>query len=154
MGGLGSGRYSRGRAKTIVEDCLWLGIGDFPEELTPPASGTIRWTVDGNVFASAGFLIVGTVGAPVLELEYRLDGQEDIRLPVRLQTTRPTLGGQRWWFACPLQCGRRVGKLYLPAGGRLFGCRRCYDLTYESSQVAHRTARFLDRAERLLAGSA
>jgi len=29
-------------------------------------------------------------------------------------------------------CGRRVGTLYLASGGNYFGCRHCYDLSYES----------------------
>jgi hypothetical protein len=58
---------------------------------------------------------------------------------VWLAATRPRFGGRRWWFLCPLsrdgrQCGRRVGKLSLPPGGRYFGCRHCYDLTYTSAQ--------------------
>jgi hypothetical protein len=49
------------------------------------------------------------------------------------------LGGCRWWGRYPLQrdgieCGRRVGKLYVPPGSRYFGCRRCHDLTYTSVQ--------------------
>ena len=44
-------------------------------------------------------------------------------------------GGRRWWFVCPLvNCYRRCGKLYLPPGGRYYGCRQCYRLTYESVQ--------------------
>ena len=31
-------------------------------------------------------------------------------------------------------CNRRVAKLYLPPGGRYFGCRHCYRLTYRSVQ--------------------
>jgi hypothetical protein len=31
-------------------------------------------------------------------------------------------------------CDRRVAKLYLPPGGRYFGCRECYRLTYRSAQ--------------------
>src|SRR5262249_13469992 len=58
---------------------------------------------------------------------------------VGLTTTRPRFGGLRWWFICPLvvngyPCGRRVGKLYLPPGGRYSGCRHCCDLTYASCQ--------------------
>jgi hypothetical protein len=37
-----------------------------------------------------------------------------------------------------------VGKLYLPPGGKFFGCRQCYDLTYESCQRSHKYDRFLD----------
>jgi hypothetical protein len=35
-------------------------------------------------------------------------------------------------------CGKRVGILYLPQGGKYFGCRHCYQLTYKSSQEQHR----------------
>jgi hypothetical protein len=31
-----------------------------------------------------------------------------------------------------------VAKLHLPSGGRYFGCRRCYDLTYRSCQESHK----------------
>ncbi len=35
-------------------------------------------------------------------------------------------------------CGRRVGKLYLPSGGRYYGCRHCYRLTYTSCQESRK----------------
>ena len=58
---------------------------------------------------------------------------------VRLVTTRPTYGGRRWWFLCPLARNdggppRRVAKLYLPPGGTYFGSRQAYGLTYTSCQ--------------------
>jgi hypothetical protein len=69
--------------------------------------------------------------------------EESASYRVGLTTTRPRFGGLRWWFVCPLvkndvPCGRRVGKLYLPPGGRYFGCRTCYDLTYTSCQESHK----------------
>jgi hypothetical protein len=65
--------------------------------------------------------------------------EESANYSVQLATTRPRFGGLRWWFICPLvvngrACGRRVGKLYLPPGGRYFGCRHCHELTYRSAQ--------------------
>jgi hypothetical protein len=62
---------------------------------------------------------------------------------VELTRTPCAYGGGRYWFLCPLTkdgvyCGNRVGKLYLPRRGRFFGCRECYDLTYESCQKSHR----------------
>jgi hypothetical protein len=51
---------------------------------------------------------------------------------IPLLTTRPYLGGQRFWFQC--ECGRRVGRLYLPGGQRVFRCRHCWNLTYQSAQ--------------------
>ena len=50
-------------------------------------------------------------------------------------------GGYRWWFICPLVvngnvCGRRVGALYL-GGEEYFGCRHCYNLTYECQKESY-----------------
>lgn len=68
--------------------------------------------------------------------------QSDLDYAVKLTPTRCFFGGWRWWFRCPLEtedgiCNRRVGVLYL-GGGDYFGCRHCYQLTYESSQDSHR----------------
>ncbi len=46
-------------------------------------------------------------------------------------------GGQRPWFICGVHasgiyCGRRVTKLY--GAGKLFACRRCYCLAYQSQR--------------------
>ena len=54
---------------------------------------------------------------------------------VRLVSTPCNFGGYRWWFICPLvsdgnACGRRVAVLYR-GGKKYFGCRHCYNLTYE-----------------------
>jgi hypothetical protein len=54
---------------------------------------------------------------------------------VRLMAMQPNYGGRRWWFLCPLARNdggppRRVAKLYLPPGGRYFGSRDAYGLTY------------------------
>lgn len=59
--------------------------------------------------------------------------------PVRLVATDCNFGGKRWWFICPLTkngvlCGRRCSILYLPGDYYYFGCRICYELTYESRQ--------------------
>jgi hypothetical protein len=71
------------------------------------------------------------------------DGPTSLRYPIELASTVPRFGGLRWWFVCPLvvrgrRCGRRAGKLHLPPGGRYFGCRHCYDLTYTSCQESHK----------------
>jgi len=64
------------------------------------------------------------------------DGQyKDFKYRVPLTTTPCRFGGVRYRFICPLTvngkyCGRRVDVLYL--GGDYFGCRHCYNLTYES----------------------
>lgn len=55
---------------------------------------------------------------------------------IRLATTRPHFGGERFWFVCG--CGKRAGRLYLPSGETVFRCRLCYDLTFQSAQE-HKT---------------
>ena len=34
-------------------------------------------------------------------------------------------------------CGRRVGKLYCPPGSKYYGCRHCYNLSYECRNEPH-----------------
>ena len=70
-------------------------------------------------------------------------------------TTHCTLGGVRYWFACPY-CGRRVGKVYLPCslyvnGERIarFLCRHCLPLTYEQRRGDDWYWSLLHRAERI-----
>jgi hypothetical protein len=105
-------------------------------------SGTWHWTSasTGEERASIDFEI-NTTGAelpPYVRLHYRLTKNgENLDYNVSLATTRPDWGGLRWWFICPLSvnghtCGRRVRKLYLPRGGKYYGCRHCHDLSYES----------------------
>jgi hypothetical protein len=52
---------------------------------------------------------------------------------IYLAHSRPTFGGLRWWFVCP-RLKRRVGKLYLPLGGRHFWSRLAYRLAYASQR--------------------
>jgi len=65
------------------------------------------------------------------------DGKTDYDYKISLTKTPCNFGGVRYWFICPLSvngvyCGRRTGTLYLASGGNYFGCRQCYDLSYES----------------------
>ena len=53
---------------------------------------------------------------------------------VYIETTPCNYGGKRWWFRCP-SCHRRCRVLYLPYYAKVFACRICHNLTYESQQV-------------------
>ena len=58
---------------------------------------------------------------------------------VQITTTKCNFGGVRRWFRCSLirdgyPCKRRVRVLYSTPVDRLFGCRECHNLTYESTQ--------------------
>ena len=61
----------------------------------------------------------------------------DYDYKISLTTTPCHFGGVRYWFICPfcnngVSCGRRVGTLHLASGGNHFGCRHCYNLSYNS----------------------
>jgi hypothetical protein len=94
--------------------------------------------------AAIGYEVNTLADPPWVRLFYTFTGRQDsLDYRIRLVTTRPRFGGLRWWFICPLlvydrPCGRRVGKLYLPPGGRYYGCRHCYRLTYTSCQESHK----------------
>jgi hypothetical protein len=162
MGGFGSGRRPTGARKRTVEECLWLDAdlwmreGILQRDTDHP--GRLVWILDDDPSqerGAVGFHVRTEADTGFVRLEYRLgrgDASEWLAYDVELQTTRPQLGGIRWWFTCPL-CNRRVVKLYL--GGRYFGCRSCHNLTYVSSQQAHifeRQARALDKLELKLLG--
>lgn len=140
MGGSGSG--FQGSRKTAVEDGLTLSISNMmakgalvPGQMT---SGTWGWSYPGRAaYASIGY--VGDMRVPdaaTLRLHYTANGNP-VDYVIRLAWTQPSFGGRRWWFLCPLdrsddRSPRRVTKLHLPPGGRYFGSRTAYSLTYQS----------------------
>jgi hypothetical protein len=142
MGGYGSGW--QGSKKTTVEDSLCLSISSLvKKKALMPGSwtrGSWQWSYQGSSpHARIGYEAnLVDPDAAWLRLTYTASGTPmDYR--IRLVTTEPTYGGRRWWFLCPLahQDGgppRRVAKLYLPPGGRHFGSREAYGLTYTSCQ--------------------
>ncbi len=142
MGGFGSTRWGWHSKVTTIEECRMLGITHLRGDLSRVADGArlamggIRWNRGGEVVSSIGYTITARDGVPVVRLQYTItrDGTK-LDYPVLTSSTVPNYGGRRWWWLCPLVgCGRRCGKLYLPPGGRYYGCRQCYRLTYESAQ--------------------
>ena len=88
--------------------------------------GTVEYTTQN---ASNGITIRIRRQYAALDATLRL--VEECVVPV---TATPChFGGQRFWFRC--QCGRRVGRLYLPPGQQAFRCRHCFNLTYLSAQT-------------------
>ena len=143
MGGYGSGW--QGPKKATVNDSLVLSVSDLLRKgvLVPGVwiSGSWCWTYSGKdkPHATIGYEAdLRDQEIASLRLNYRVKGQP-VDYRVRLVTTKPHYGGLRWWFLCPLVRSdggppRRVGKLYLPPGGRYFGSREGYGLTYRSCQ--------------------
>jgi len=150
MGGYGSGTRFTYSRKTTVEDCRVLSaarlmrLGMLRSNLHWPGSVTWTNTATGEKVSSIGFDADTGDDSGSARLHYTRTGDgEAVDYRVSLTTTALPWGGRRWWFICPLTvggryCGRRVGKLYLPPGGRYFGCRHCHDLTYTSCQESHK----------------
>jgi len=138
MGGFGSGKWSNILTRrAAVEQCRVLSIKQLRLGGLFGVGGslTVDWRdVTGRVVASA---VVRLVGDGVIvecgSMEYK----------VGIERMACRFGGVRYWFLCPavkdgVYCGNRVTKLFLPSGGSVFGCRQCYDLTYQSCQQSHK----------------
>lgn len=106
-------------------------------------SGSIQWS-NGFSDEKSSIGVVSNIGDDAyIKLKYtQTDNysgdKKSFDYKVRLVSTSCNYGGNRWWFICPLivdglACRRRVGKLY--KDGDYFGCRHCYDLTYNSKNV-------------------
>jgi hypothetical protein len=138
------GRWYCGK-KDTVEDCRTVSIAFLKKHdyFCGYRYGLITWTNwQGEQAASIGVTVCTTDGESYARFQYtntrRSTGEKtECDYQVQLVTTPCHLSGVRWWFICPLSrngvpCGRRVGKLYLPPGGRYYGCRHCHNLSYES----------------------
>lgn len=136
------GRYYI-HSKTTVEQATQLSIFKLKEFglLGGYANTTLNWTWRLSGRKNSIGIIVDTEDL-YAKVNYtttdRNTGEKtDYDYKIRLTTTACNFGGVRYWFICPLNvngiyCGRRVGTLYLASGGNYFGCRHCYDLSYES----------------------
>ena len=150
MGGRGSGRP---REKTPVEQCRVISATELARNKMLGDGlyrfGKLTWRDYPGRQPTSVTITVKTIDPADawLRLNYRINmSEEAIDYYVGLTTTPLPWGGVRWWFVCPLEtdgksCMRRCGKLYLPPDEDYFGCRICHDLTYESSQKAHRSDR-------------
>ena len=130
-------------AKTTVEQATQLSIFKLKEFglLTGYAATTLTWTWRLSGSKNSIGIAVDTEDL-YAKVNYtttdRSTGEKtDYDYKISLATTPCNYGGVRYWFICPLSvngvyCGRRTGTLHLVSGGNYFGCRHCYDLSYES----------------------
>ncbi|MGA3150526.1 MAG: hypothetical protein ABSD10_02870 [Candidatus Saccharimonadales bacterium] len=130
-------------SKTEADNLLSIDLSYIKQQgyLKGIMSGTLSWTSGfSDSKSSVSFTANIFDDFPYFSLSYqqtdRWSGEKkSFNYKVRLESTPCNLGGERWWFICPLvingrSCERRVRKLY--KDGDHFGCRHCYDLTYES----------------------
>jgi len=130
-------------AKTTVEQATQLSIFKLKEFglLSGYCASTLTWTRRLSGHKSSIGICVDTEEL-YIKVNYTVTDRNTSEKPdydykISLTTTPCNFGGVRYWFICPLSvngvyCGRRTGTLYLASGGNYFGCRHCYDLSYES----------------------
>ena len=127
MGGPGSGRFFRfENTKKTVEESSIIDIERLRQW------SVVEWDGDNEGM----FRATGRGGS----ISFHLGGDNQLRLlhkgqdySVPLTRTFPEFGGHRLWFLCP-ECKARVGKLYLAHGRARYTCRKCADLTYQSTR--------------------
>jgi hypothetical protein len=109
--------------------------------------GGMNWSRNGEKTGSIGFVVSTPPEEKCIRFQYtqtdhNTGEKSELDYKAQLTSTACHFGGRRWWFICPLvvngrACQRRVSVLYL-GGGKYFGCRHCYNLTYESSKENHK----------------
>ena len=148
MGSFGSGNWADACLRKIsVEICNEISIKLLKDNgfLDSNKTGTVEWkNVAGDVVCSVeveSFISVAVAKTSFLMVRHGVlaTGVQKIEL-IRHHCN---YGGVRYYFACPafadgVYCGNKVTKLFLPPGGSVFGCRQCYDLTYQSCQESHK----------------
>ncbi len=142
MGGSGSTRWAYHSKKIQVEECVKLDLAKLKCWMRPGYSGSLNWYIGERRLGTIGLQVLGTGRPTHMRLYYTITKQSKNKIECDYQVTFTSTplpwGGNRNWFICPLiGCHNRVRILYLPPGGRYFGCRKCYDLTYQSCQEQH-----------------
>lgn len=128
MGGFNSGRP---RTHRLVENCLALDAAFLRRIgcLQGLARRRLSWFCNGMESATAT-IEVTVFGKERPRAVLRMDGLAP--QTILLASTRPNLGGERWWFVCP-ETGRRCRVLYLTTDGDRFVSRQAANLVYRSN---------------------
>jgi hypothetical protein len=111
-------------SKRRVESCFTIAP---PRGPLRDVNGTWRWTY----FEFGVHYSVHTCYSELRVCFEHSGSMAEHAIP--LVATKPHYGGIRWWFLCP-KCNQRVSTLHKPRETYGFFCRRCHNLTYESSQ--------------------
>ena len=139
------------RRRLAVEDCHSLSAGGRFEWSSARDDAGFRCEWHRDKKAEAELHSLNPASTELLLTLHSTRGEAESTQQVSLIPTPCHFGGVRYWFLCS-QCGRRVGKLYVPADGWSFiwGCRHCHHLTYEQRRAGCDFECLSRRAERLL----
>lgn len=121
MGGIGSGRWQRGKALTTER--MRLDIGKMQADVRVAWSRSFQWNSGASVSVS--------FRQAVAVVDTRLPENSMYQTHVELDSTPLHFGGQRVWWKCPC-CRARVGVLYWQSWR--WQCRKCAGLVHESTR--------------------
>ena len=135
-------RYYLNRKRT-TQECLGLSIFWLERHgyLSNSKLGSVEW---GNELNSEQKTIslesCIDAGSSYIRLLYSIQRTNivvDYDYEIHLTTTSCHFGNFRYWFLCPVVsnevvCHKRCGVLFLPPSRSYFGCRECYNLSYQS----------------------
>jgi hypothetical protein len=143
MGGYNSSRWHDHTRKLTVEECSKLKVKDFPKSMLVERCEKGKAVYyDESAPAIASRLIVRAALDKLLpeRVEKRDRGEKSEWLhgqAFHVTRTACNYGGWRYWLICPL-CKRRCGILYRRPEYKYYACRKCYDLSYISTQDARK----------------
>jgi hypothetical protein len=135
MGSSNSGRHG-GKGTTRGRNTLDVRKWQRDRLLIPGYRFDTSWTRNGQPNGAIS-VVVNENG---VHLIYRHGGDtgQDMNYPVLIDWTPCNYGGRRAWWKCPC-CGRRVALLY---SGKMFACRHCHRLDYESTRSSDESQAF------------
>jgi hypothetical protein len=141
MGGWGSTRWRDHTPASLVEDFISADLPRMVKSLPVEGWWHRRWSARQH-----SVHIKASLQHHQVVLRFNL-GRGLVRQAIRLTTTRPHLGGVRWWVRCP-HCEIRRRLLYLHPALKAVACRSCLGLTYWSRQTSDARVRELRRQHR------
>jgi hypothetical protein len=127
MGGSNSGRHG-GKGTTQGRNILDVRKWQRDRLLIPGYRFDSSWTRNGQPNGSISVIV--NTGSVNLIYRHGGDTGQDMNYPVLIDWTQCHYGGKRAWWKCPC-CGRRVALLY---SGKMFACRHCHRLAYQSTR--------------------
>lgn len=134
--------------KLTIEETKRIDIRYMRKQglLKPGITGQLLWSVRGQ--PSGDIRYQTHQDHLAIDYRYRAGGGSDweaVSQVIPFERTGCHYGGQRTWFLCPA-CSRRVAVLC--SAGKLFLCRHCYQLPYES-QLLDPVCRLIEQKHKL-----
>jgi len=135
----------------LYDECLTICLSDIVKwkyiHKGCKQSGRLRWTRYGEQRASVSITVDYTDEMPYLELNYKVNGQEEVSYSIKLTSVRSNLNkGTIWYFVCPFTF-KRCRKLYL-LNGR-FAHRSLIKGAYATQTYSNHTRGLIQQFDRL-----